>query len=60
MNAREALFDIRGKLLAGILTYDQAKIAAAPYIESMNAQAKIIAKRHGKKFYSFTFSNMMR
>jgi len=60
MDDRATLFDIRGKLLVGALTYDQAKADAAPALESLNAKAKEIAKKHGKRLRPFTFSQFMR
>jgi hypothetical protein len=54
------IFDIRGRLLSGVITYDKALAEAAPIIESMNIQAKAIAKKHGKQFKGFTFSGLMR
>ena len=60
MREREMIFDIRGRLLIGAISYDQAQNESAPYIEAMNAQAKAIAKKHGKRFTRFTFSSLMR
>jgi hypothetical protein len=57
---RERIFDIRRKLLTRAFSYDQARIEAAPIIESMNNQARTIAKKHGKGFKGFTFSSLMR
>lgn len=57
---QQAIFDIRGKLLSGILSYDQAKLEATPVIEEMNRIGKEIAKRFKKKFYPFTFTGLMR
>lgn len=60
MDERAALFDIRGRLLIGSISYDQAKSEAAPIIEAMNAKAKAIAKKHNKRFKGFSFSSIMR
>jgi hypothetical protein len=60
MEQRAQLFNIRGRLLTGALTYDQAQSEAAPVIEAMNIQGKAIAKKHGKRFTAFTFSQFMR
>jgi hypothetical protein len=57
---KERIFDIRGKLLTGALTYNQAVIETTQLIEAMNAQGKAIAKKHGKRFSGFTFSSLMR
>jgi len=60
MNDRATLFDIRGRLLVGALSYEQAQKEAAPIIKSMNEKAKAIAKKHGKRFKGFSFSSLMR
>jgi hypothetical protein len=57
---KERIFDIRGRLLSGVITYDKALAESALIIESMNIQAKAIAKKHGKRFKGFTFSGLMR
>ena len=60
MNNREMIFDIRGKLLTGLISYDEAKRLATPIIEAMNKEAKDIAKKHGRNFRGFSFSSLMR
>jgi len=57
---REKIFDIRGRLLTGIISYEQAKIEAMPVIKEMNIEAKDIADKHGRKFSGFTFTSLMR
>jgi len=57
---REKLFNIRGKLLTGIISYDEAKAEAIPIIEEINKQGQVIAKKHKKRFYGLTFSGIMR
>jgi hypothetical protein len=60
MTDNEVIFDIRGRLLAGVIGYDQARIEATPVIESMNKQGRAIARKHGKRFGGFSFSALMR
>jgi len=60
MSERAKIFDIRGRLLARIITYDQAKDEAGPVIDAMNEKASAIAKKHGKRFRGFSFSSLMR
>ena len=60
MTDREKLFDIRGRLLVGIISYDEARIEANPIIERMNKKGRDIAKKHKKRFYGLTFSGLMR
>ena len=52
MTNREKIFDIRGRLLIGAITYEQAKSEAMPIIHEMNIEAKEIAQKHGRKFLS--------
>ena len=60
MTNREKIFDIRGRLLIGAITYEQAKNEAMPIIQEMNIEAKEIAQKHGRKFSGFSFSSLMR
>lgn len=57
---QQAFFDIRGRLLAGLITYDEAKAEAQPWLDEMNAKGEAIAKKHHKRFYPFTFTGVMR
>lgn len=56
----EKLFDIRGRLLVGIISYDEAKAEAQPIIDDLNKKGQDIAKKHNKRFYGLTFSGIMR
>jgi hypothetical protein len=60
MDDRAKIFNIRGRLLTGALTYDEAKAEVSPIIEAMNKRARDIARKHGKRFIGFTFSGLMR
>lgn len=60
MNNREKIFDIRGRLLVGKITYEEAQKETMPIIQEMNIQAKEIAKKHGRKFSGFSFASLMR
>ena len=60
MTNREKIFDIRGRLLIGAITYEQAQSEAMPIIQEMNIEAKEIAQKHGRKFSGFSFSSLMR
>jgi hypothetical protein len=57
---REYFANLRGRLLSGQISYDVAKIESAPHIDEMNAIGYKIAKKHGKRFYSFSFSSLIR
>ena len=57
---RQFFFDLRGKYLAGIISYDEAKELAKPILEEMNIKGKEIAKKYGKKFIKFTLTGFMR
>jgi len=57
---RQFFFDLRGRLLAGQIDMEAAEREAAPVIARMDAEAKAIAKRHGKRFKGFTFAALVR
>lgn len=57
---RTQLYDIRKRMHSGQLTYDQAKVEAAPVIARINEQAKAIAKKHGKRPQTVSFAAIMR
>ena len=57
---RERLFDIRGRLIVGIITYDEAKKEAEPIINELNKKGQEIAKKHKKQFHGLNFSGIMR
>lgn len=60
MEERKALYEIKMELLAGLITYDEAKIQAKPFIDTLNEKGKTIAKKHGRRFVETTFSQQMR
>lgn len=51
---------IRKRYLSGQISYDQAKIEAQPLINSINQQAKAIAKRHNMPAPKISFAAIMR
>lgn len=57
---RDKLYGIRKQMLSGQITYDEAKEQAAPIIEAINAKAKEIAKKHGKRPQLVSFGAIMR
>lgn len=57
---RAKLNDIRARYLRGDVTIDEAKLEAKPIIDDMNIKGKEIAKKHGKKFFPFTYGYLMR
>jgi hypothetical protein len=44
----------------GVITYDEAKRRAQPYLDKVNARAREIAKKYGKKHSNFTFTGIVR
>lgn len=60
MKYQDFFTDLRGRLLAGIITYDQAKEEASSKIEEMNKIGHEIARKHGKHFRPFIFSQLIR
>lgn len=57
---RNIINRIRSDMLNGIISYDEAKEQAKPYISDMNDKAKEIAKKYNMRFKKFTFSELMR
>lgn len=57
---RDSIQNIRGRMLKGIITYDQAEVEAKPIIEEMNRRGREIAKKYGRKFTGFKFSEVIR
>jgi hypothetical protein len=53
-------FDLRGKLLSGLVSYDEAKSLAKPILDEMNIKGAMIAKKHGKHFTKFSYEKIMR
>lgn len=60
INNREQMQGIRRRMLSGAITYEQAKAEATPLIEAINAQAKVIAKKHNVKASRVSFAAIMR
>lgn len=60
MEERKALYEIKMKLLSGLITYDEAKAQAKPFINALNEKGRQIAKKHGRRFVETTFSQQMR
>lgn len=57
---RNALQEIRCKMLRGLISYDEAKAEAQPIIDEMNKKGREVAKKYKQKFKGFTFSSLMR
>jgi hypothetical protein len=57
---QQFFFDLRGKLITGQVTYDEAKELAKPVLDEMNVQGTMIAKKHGKHFTKFSYEKIMR
>lgn len=57
---KDIIDEIKGDLMRGVLTYDEAKEKAQPIIDEMNEVARGIAKKYGKKHQDFIFSKLMR
>ena len=60
MLAKEQLMLIRSAFYAGKLTYDEAKVKAQPFLDEINKQAVIIAKKHNQKPFKASFAGVMR
>jgi len=57
---RNQIDHIRGQLLSGRISYDEAKATAQPIINQMNEIGRKIAAKYGKKHHDFTFATLMR
>jgi len=57
---QQFFFDLRGKMLSGILSYDEARKAADPIINEMNEKAAQVAKKYKKHAIKFNFANLTR
>lgn len=57
---RTLIDEIRRDMNRGVLTYDEARAKAQPIIDEMNAIARGVAAKYGKKHHDFTFISLMR
>lgn len=57
---RDRIDEIRGALVHGELSYDEAQVKARPIIDEMNRRGQEVAKKYGKSFRPFTFASLMR
>lgn len=60
MIEKDAINNIKRKLYAGLLSYEEAKVEAAPFIKALNKRASTIAKKHGQRPPCFNFATMIR
>ena len=60
MKYQAFFFDLRGKMLSGQVTYDEARKLAFPVINEMNEAAAMIAKKFHKKPIKFNFAHLTR
>jgi len=56
----EMLTRIKEKYMYGTYSREFAELLAKPYINDINRKGKLVAKRHGKKYYDVTFTELMR
>ena len=57
---RDKISEIRGEMLSGKITYDEARIKAQPIIDEMNKIGREISAKYGKKHHDFSFASLMR
>lgn len=60
INYRGILEEIRARMQNGLITIEEAKIEAKPFIDAMNNKGKDIAKKYGKSFKPLTFGYIFR
>jgi hypothetical protein len=52
--------EVKRRMLAKELTYEEAKLEAQPTIDRINAKAAEIAKKYNKRAKKLNFSEIMR
>lgn len=57
---RQAIEDIRHRMNAGVLSYEDAQKEAKPIIDAMNERMAEISKEHGFKHKPLSFKYLMR
>jgi hypothetical protein len=57
---RQFFFDLRGKLLTGQVTYDQAIEIAQSVLDEMNKKGEVIAKKYGRKYRKISYVSVLR
>lgn len=57
---RQFFFNLRGKLLIGQITYDQAIEMAKPVLDEMNTKGEAIAKKYGRKYRKISYVSVLR
>lgn len=44
----------------GVYTREIAEMLSKPYLNDINRRGKLVAKKHNKKYYEVTFTQIMR
>lgn len=57
---QEKIADIKRRMVAKELSYEDAKLEAQPVIDRINAKAAEIAKKYNKRAKKLSFSEIMR
>jgi hypothetical protein len=57
---KQFFFDLKGRLLTGQVTYDQAIEIAQPILDEMNKKGEMIAKKYGKKYRKITYITVLK
>lgn len=57
---RAKIAEIKGKLQAGQITYDEATEQANKVLEAINAKGKEIAKKYGKRYHAISSREILR
>jgi len=60
MEPIEHIAQIKAKLATGQISYAEAVAEAKPHAEAMDAIARGIAKKYGKKHYPFAIAKLLR
>lgn len=57
---QEKIADIKRRMVAKEISYEEAKAEAQPVIDRINAKAAEIAKKYNKRAKKLSFSEIMR
>jgi hypothetical protein len=57
---KQFFFDLRGKLLTGQVTYDEAIKIVQPVLDEMNKKGELIAKKYDRKYRKVSYITVLK
>lgn len=60
MNLRDTANEIRGKMLRGEVTFDEAVATLKPLVAEADKRGAVIAKQFGKRYKKISISALLR